>query len=64
MWEWSFFFTWSINPGWAVKKKKVDEEKSSVQITGTQDGSEEAQLYNKDEHSSDEHKTPDTVKLL
>lgn len=47
-----------------LKKKKVDEEKSSVQITRTQDGSEEAQLYNKDEHSSDEHKTPDTVKLL
>ena len=45
-----------INPTWAAKKRKVNKEQHSEQITRIQDDCEEAQVHN----SRDEHKTPES----
>lgn len=49
-----------INPIWAAKKRKVNKEQHSEQITRIQDDCEEAHVHNEDENSRDEHKTPES----
>lgn len=49
-----------INPIWAAKKRKVNKEQHSEQITRIQDDCEEAHVHNEDENSRDEHKTSES----